>query len=759
MKSIIKLFAAAWVFMALSYTASASSHREAPLISNDPLADNTDLYAFRSPCDTNQVVLIADYIPFELPQGGPNYYNFGENVRYEIHVDNNPATPGDDIIYRFTFKQTNEDPTTFFNIRLGKQNLKTTYQLEKSMDGGKSFNVVIANGVVPPNNIGPRSIENATVGLGKSYESLRDSAVATASTGETVFCGPADDPFFVDLGAAFDVGGFRPVGRDGLAKYNCHSICIQVPISSLQKDQKTTAQASSILDGNFVIGVYASASRQTMTTFDSTTGTVSTQGDWKQVSRLGMPLTNEVINPIGEKDRWNATYPSGDSAFVPNFVNPELALYMDDSQYGTAVPGLSKLRIQTNSQTVLGNVDFRNYKEGLYVLKGNAALEGTALAPNADGGFGDILLPNDHSPRSVDILPLFYTGVPNLPPYQLATGKPAGNPLAPGKPFINNFLPTLGDYLRLNMAVPVTPRTDTSFSSLGIIEAAVLGLTDAKYNGSDSLQFIPNMDGFPNGRRLEDDVATISLQAVSGVALAAIGLFYDDYTIGDASGGVTQDLANVLGFNAGVTHNDTTLKPCFPYVQTPWAGFTGDEYVGPVSTVFPVHFLSFTATKVNQTVALRWQVENQTNSDHYNVEYSIDGIHYSALTKVASNNSTSVYQYVHSSPSLDKINYYRITQVDRDGRTITSPVQAIKFTGTSILTVSPNPATTYVKVYSTIPNLRLSVYDNTGRKLITQVMNSNTVTIGLSSLSRGVYTVVATDNTGKRVDSKKIIKE
>ena len=760
MKSIIKLFTAALLFTAFSYTASASSHREAPLIANDPLADNTDVYAFRSPCDTNQVALIADYIPFELPQGGPNYYNFGENIRYEIHVDNDATKPGDEIIYRFTFKQTNEDPTTFFNIRLGKQNLKTTYQLEKSTDGGGTFSVVIANGVVPPNNIGPRSIEDATVGLGKTYDQLRDSAVATATTGETVFCGPADDPFFVDLGGAFDVGNFRDslTGRDGLARYNVHSICIQVPISTLQKDGKTTAKATSILDGDFVIGVYASASRQTMTTFDSTTGTVSSEGEWRQVSRLGMPLTNEVINPIGQKDRWNASSPANDVDFAANFVNPELALYMDDSQFGGAVPGLSKLRIQTNSQTVLGNVDFRNGKPGLYVLKGNAALVGTAFDPAT---YGDILLPDDHSPRSVDILPIFYTGVPNLPPYQLATGKPKGNPLAPGKPFINNFLPTLGDYLRLNMAVPVTSRDSADFSPLGIVQAAVLGLTDARFNGSDSLQFIPNMDGFPNGRRLEDDVTSIELQAVGGVALAAIGLFYDDYILADSATAspVTTDLLNTITFNAGVIRNDTTLKPCFPFVQTPWAGFTGDGYVGPQSTVLPVHFLSFTAAKVNQTVALRWQVENQVNSDHYNVEYSTNGSRYSILTAVTATKNNSLYQYVHAAPSMTNINYYRITEVDKDGRTITSPVQAIKFTSTTILTVSPNPASTYVKVYSTVPNLRLSVYDNTGRKVSMQVMNSNTATISLASLSRGIYTVVATDNTGKKIDMKKVVKE
>src|SRR5882762_7619558 len=140
--------------------ANASSHREAPLISNDPLADNTDLYAFRSPDKPNTVTIIANYIPFELPEGGPNYYTFGENIRYEIHIKNNAATIGDDITYRFTFTHVNQDPTTFFNIRLGQQNIKTTYTCEKSMDGGKTFTVVVSNGVVPPANIGPRSIEN-----------------------------------------------------------------------------------------------------------------------------------------------------------------------------------------------------------------------------------------------------------------------------------------------------------------------------------------------------------------------------------------------------------------------------------------------------------------------------------------------------------------------------------------------------------------------------------------------------------------------
>ncbi|MCY7310477.1 MAG: DUF4331 domain-containing protein, partial [Chitinophagaceae bacterium] len=276
--------------------------------------------------------------------------------------------------------------------------------------------------------------------------------------------------------------------------------------------------------------------------------------------------TNEAVIPIGNKDKWNATTPynSNDLQFAPFFNNPELALYMDSSQFGGAVPSLNDLRIQTRS---LGTYDFRNGKPGLYVLKGSPALAGTALD---DAIFGTILLHNATSPRAVDLLPIFYTGVPNLAPYQLATGK-NNNVLAAGKPFINNFLPTLGDMLRLNMAVPVTPRTDPKFSSLGIIQAAVLGLTDPAYNGSAMMQFIPNMDGFPNGRRLEDDVTTIELQAVGGVALAAIGLWYDDFT--GTGSPVTNKLVRTISFKSGPTQNDTTFRTTFPYVQNPWRGY------------------------------------------------------------------------------------------------------------------------------------------------------------------------------------------
>ena len=554
------------VFLFFSFLLSASSHREAPLIANDPLADNTDLYAFRSPDDPNTITIIANYIPGEVPQGGPNYYTFGENIRYEIHIDNDVSTAGDDILYRMTFNRTNEDGSTFFNIRLGMQNLKTTYTLERSLDGGNTFATIVSDGIVPPNNIGPRSIESG-VGLGTTYDALFNGAITTASTGERVFAGPIDDPFFVDLGAIFDLGNSpRQDGpnRDALAKFNVHTIALQIPIATLLKEG-APATPTSILDSDYVIGVWASASRPAIKTL--TSGDQATySGEWVQVSRIGMPLTNEAVIPIGDKDEWNRLTPYNENPeHFEYFYNPELALYMDDDQFGGAVPSFAPLRIQT---AALGAFDFSNGADGLFSLKGADALAGTALD---DAVFGTLLLPEAGKPRSVDLWPAFHTGVPNVIPYQLATGK-EGNPLAAGKPFVNNFLPNGGDMLRLNMAVPVTPRNDVNFSSLGLVQAAAIGLTVAPFNTSADLEFIPNMDGFPNGRRLEDDVTRIELQAVAGVVLAAVGLWYDDYDPNTSASPVTDNLLNVLTYSTGVEENDAPFTNSFPYVAQPWSG-------------------------------------------------------------------------------------------------------------------------------------------------------------------------------------------
>ncbi|MDQ3846475.1 MAG: DUF4331 family protein [Bacteroidota bacterium] len=567
-RSRLKLAVATALTVAFSFFLISSSHREAPMIADDPTADNTDVYAFRSPTEADKVYIIANYIPFELPDAGPYYYHFAEDVRYEIHIDNNVNTPGDDIIYRFRFKRMNEDPSTFFLIRLGKENLKTTYTCERSIDGGKSFQTIINNGPVAPPNVGPRSF-TPPVGLNSStnYDLVFRNTVTGASTGERVIAGQIEDPFFVDAGGAFDLGdiprtsGGKP--KDVLRCKNVHSIILEVPISTLQKDKKTVSQANSILDPDYVIGVWASASRQKMKVLNGD-GTSTSSGDWVQVSRLGMPLTNEVIIPIGQKDLWNALspYDPANAQFYERFYNPELALYMDDALFGQAVPALRPLRIQKNS---LGMFGFGNGQNGLFPLKGTAALNGTALSESA---FGSVLLPGPGKPRSVDLWPIFHTGVPNLPPYQLATSK-GGNPLAIGKPFINNFLPSGADVLRLNMAVPRTPRNSPDFSNLGLVQAAVLGLTDPRFNNNKDLEFIPNMDGFPNGRRLEDDVTRIELQAVSGIVLAAIGLPYDDFTGGSL---VTPGLLNVLNYNTGINSNDVPFRNGFPNGAFPGNG-------------------------------------------------------------------------------------------------------------------------------------------------------------------------------------------
>jgi len=596
----------------------ASSHREAPMIADDPAADNTDVYAFKSPTDPNKIILIANFIPFQLPQGGPNFHHFSENVRYEIHVDNNIKTIGDDIVYRFTFDRKNEDPTTFFNIRLGKENLKTTYKLERSMNGGHSFQTVINAGTVPPPNVGPRSISGGAGLNAPDYDSLMTAAITTANSGEKVFCGPVDDPFFVDLGGIFDLGDAPRQGpsntEDGLKCLNVSTIALEIDVSTLQKDHKSLKKAANILDPNYVIGVWASTSRQQIKVLNKVSVNpnreyqwdyayendydnpgVSHLGPWIQVSRLGMPLTNEAVIAIGDKDYWNRLTPYQDlfrlKKFGNYFYNPELALYMDDAQFGGAVPAFSPLRVQKNS---LGAYGFGNGQNGVYGLKGNPALLGTALSIFS---YGALLLPGPNKPRSVDLYPIFHTGVPNMKPYQLATGKEGGNPLAAGKPFIHNFLPTGGDMLRLNMAVPATPRNSEDFSNEGLVQAAVLGLLDPRFNTTKDLQFIPNMDGFPNGRRLEDDVTRIELQAVSGIVLAAIGFWYDDYIPGVSASPVTPQLLNVLGYDPGVPRNDTAFKTSFPFVQAPWAGTVncdcGDE-------VTPQSARSYSSATVNK---------------------------------------------------------------------------------------------------------------------------------------------------------------
>jgi hypothetical protein len=240
--------------------------------------------------------------------------------------------------------------------------------MERSTNGGKTWIPLIINGVAAPYNIGERSIESP-VGLNTTYDRLMKRSTYRSVLGESVYCGPMDDPFFVDLGGIFDLGDApRQMGTavDGLACMNVSTIALKIPISYLSKTGKFPRGVDAMFDSDYVIGVWASASRQQIRTL--TPGGESYEGDWVQVSRIGMPLTNEAVIPVGKKDFWNALSPYDeitDTTLDQYFYNPELALYMDDDLFGGAVPAFSALRIQRNS---LQSFDFGNGQDGLFGL-------------------------------------------------------------------------------------------------------------------------------------------------------------------------------------------------------------------------------------------------------------------------------------------------------------------------------------------------------------------------------------------------------
>jgi hypothetical protein len=275
--------------------ASASSHREAPLISQDPTADNTDLYAFVSPDKPSTATIIANWIPGEDPAAGPNYYTFSPTARYDIYADTN----GDgrpDVTWQFRFKN---QPSQYF---LG--NTEQAYTVAKIVAGNSS---VVGSGLLtPPDNIGPRSTPN--------YDALAAKGIHALSDGSTIFAGQRDDPFFADVGAIFDLVAIREGtgatggGKDFLAGYGVHSIALQVPKSMLDNN------------GNHVVGIWAATDRQKVQVVD---GRAMTK--WVQVSRLGNPLINEVIIPTNKKDYWNSTSPAQDKQFAQYYTNPILA--------------------------------------------------------------------------------------------------------------------------------------------------------------------------------------------------------------------------------------------------------------------------------------------------------------------------------------------------------------------------------------------------------------------------------------------------
>jgi hypothetical protein len=410
--------------------ANASSHREAPLISEDPTADNTDVYAFVSPDKPDTATIIANWIPGEDPAAGPNYYMFSPSARYDIYIDQN----GDgkpDTTYAFRFKN---QPSQFF---LG--NTQQSYTVTKV--AGKRSTVVGSGLLTPPDNIGPRSTPD--------YASLAAKGIHTLDDGSTVFAGQRDDAFFADVGAIFDLVAIRSGtganggGKDFLAGYGVHAIALQIPKSQLDNG------------GNHTIGVWAATDRQKAAV--STSGKGKGNGSWVQVSRLGNPLINEVVIPTQLKDEWNASTPDKDKQFAKYYENPILATV------------LQKLYPQF-------------------------------------GPFQDT--------KRDDLVQLLLTGLKT--------------------PALNYTGPTQADELRVNLSIPPTPFD--KINRLGVL-------------GND-------LAGYPNGRRLEDDVVDISERAVGGVLIG-----------------------HSLPLGDGVDANDVPNLHVFPYEPAPFSGFDNTKGV------------------------------------------------------------------------------------------------------------------------------------------------------------------------------------
>jgi hypothetical protein len=349
---------AAMGVMSLSGIAAASSHREAPAIADDPAADNTDTYAW---VQGSNLVIVADYIGLELPEGGPNWAKFSDDVLYEIHVARGPTSLADALTYQIKFtttKPTYVAPVAsapppvgsaggqeFFAQLTGSGAFGQTYTVTQLTNGANPV-VVASNVKVPPPNVGPKTNTVAyQIPSGTTYEAFfvdSGNSTGTLTGGGSVFAGPRDDPFFVDLGAIFDLAQLRPVAnpteaaRDSIAYMNAHAIVLQIPLTVANGG---TAPAAGPLAAQ-TVGVWASASRQKVRVVRRGRSGDSTFGPWVQVSRLGLPLINEAVIGLQDKDYWNRLTPADDlGTFADYFLTP---IIVRDAQavgfYGTGGP-------------------------------------------------------------------------------------------------------------------------------------------------------------------------------------------------------------------------------------------------------------------------------------------------------------------------------------------------------------------------------------------------------------------------------------
>ena len=333
--------------LVLATPAFASSHREAPGISGDPVADNTDVYFFRDPVSPSRLVMIANWVPLEEPAGGPNYSHFEPNIRYEFNVDSN-GDALEDWVYRVEFTRNVRNGNTFLQ-NTGpvaspsdpNQNVYYTYTVKKC--AGPSPNqgaceTIGSDLLEAPNNVGPKSFPD---GYGKGSEI--GTTVYDIDDSTRVFAGPRAEGFYVDLGMIFDLINFREGtavgdhggGKNETAGFNVHSIALSVPIQNLTANNSVPTDPA---DPNAIVSMWSSTWRRATTTLSTTGAAPSVSGDWVQVSRLGNPLINEVVIPLGMKDVFNATYPVDDLANFGTYVlNSELAGIIN-ALFGVPVP-------------------------------------------------------------------------------------------------------------------------------------------------------------------------------------------------------------------------------------------------------------------------------------------------------------------------------------------------------------------------------------------------------------------------------------